>query len=202
MYFLLDIMIFIYNVHYININTINNILIIMLIESNNLNLNENLYEVARLDEKQLNNINFDSEDDDLNDFLFNESLDYCKENLAIVYLVYQEEDVLGYFSLSADSVKINEKLDIKLKYYPSLKIGRLAVDKKFKGNGIGSWIIDWVIGYVLKNRSGHGIRFVSVDAYNKINVIKFYESKKFTIYNKKKKKNQLNIPMYLDINED
>ena len=70
------------------------------------------------------------------DFLFNESLDYCKENLAVVYLVYQGHTVLGYFSLSSDSVKVNNKLDIKLKYYPSLKIGRLAVDKKFKGKGI------------------------------------------------------------------
>ena len=71
-------------------------------------------------------------------FLFNESLDYCRENLAIVYLVYQGNKVLGYFSLSSDSVKINEKLDIKLKYYPSLKIGRLAVDKEFKRKGIGT----------------------------------------------------------------
>ncbi|RAP53712.1 MAG: hypothetical protein BZ137_06115 [Methanosphaera sp. rholeuAM130] len=52
--------------------------------SNKYKLNENLYEVARLDEDQLNNLKFDSEDDDLNDFLFNESLDYCKENLASI----------------------------------------------------------------------------------------------------------------------
>jgi len=105
----------------------------MSIKSNNLKLNETQYEVARLDKEQLKNLIFDSEDEDLNDFIFNESLDYCRENLAIVYLVYQGDTVLGYFSLSSDSVKVNNKLDIKLKYYPSLKIGRLAVDKKFKG---------------------------------------------------------------------
>lgn len=33
--------------------------------SNKYKLNENLYEVARLDEDQLNNLKFDSEDDDL-----------------------------------------------------------------------------------------------------------------------------------------
>ena len=108
----------------------------MSIKNNNLKLNETQYEVARLDKEQLKNRIFDSEDENLNDFIFNESLDYCRENLAIVYLVYQGDTVLGYFSLSSDSVKVNNKLDIKLKYYPSLKIGRLAVDKKFKGKGI------------------------------------------------------------------
>jgi len=134
-------------------------------------------------------------------FLFNESLDYCRENLAIVDLVYQGNKVLGYFSLSSDSVKINEKLDIKLKYYPSLKIGRLAVDKEFKRKGIGTWIINWIIGYALKKRTGHGIRYLSVDAYNQSNIIKFYEENKFSIYNQKKNIKKINIPMYLDLNE-
>ena len=174
----------------------------MTLKSNNLKLDETQYEVARLDKEQLNNLIFDSEDEDLNDFIFNESLGYCKKSLAVVYLVYQGSTVLGYFSLSADSVKINEKLDITLKYYPSLKIGRLAVDKKFKGCGIGTWIIDWIIGYILKIRSGHGIRYLSVDAYNKDNVINFYQKNKFVIYNKKKNKNRINIPMYMLINEN
>ena len=180
------------------------IILIMMMESNNFKLDENLYEVARLDEKQLNNLQFDSDDDDLNDFLFNESLNYCKENLAIVYLVYQGDTVLGYFSLSADSIKINEKLDIKLKYYPSMKIGRLAVDKKFKGNGIGSWILCWVVGFVQKIRFQHGIRYLSVDAYNKKVIINFYSKNKFIQYKlqQNKKKNKVNIPMYLDLNDD
>jgi len=172
----------------------------MSIKNNNLKLNETQYEVARLDKEQLKNRIFDSEDENLNDFIFNESLDYCKENLAVVYLVYQGHTVLGYFSLSSDSVKVNNKLDIKLKYYPSLKIGRLAVDKKFKGKGIWSWIIKWVAGYVQEIRTQHGIRYLSVDAYNREQIINFYENNNFIIYHKKRKKNQINIPTYLDIN--
>ena len=113
------------------------IILIMMMENNNFKLDENLYEVARLDEKQLNNLQFDSDDDDLNDFLFNESLNYCKENLAIVYLVYQGDTVLGYFSLSADSIKLTtEEKDMhaigKVPYasIAALKIGKLAVNKE------------------------------------------------------------------------
>ena len=88
-------------------------------------------EVHEFSKKLLNNSNFDSGDDDLNDFLYNESVDYCKSNLAVVYLVFYENELMAYFSLSSDSVKVNKKLDIKLKYYPSMKIGRLAIDKEF-----------------------------------------------------------------------
>ncbi|RAP53713.1 MAG: hypothetical protein BZ137_06120 [Methanosphaera sp. rholeuAM130] len=68
--------------------------------------------------------------------------------------------------------------------------------------GIGSWIIDWVTGFVLKIRFKHGIRYLSVDAYNKSKVINFYKNNQFIIYdkNKSKKENYVNIPMYLDIN--
>ena len=58
--------------------------------------------------------------------------------------------------------------------------------------GVGTWIIGWIIGYALKIRSGHGIRFLSVDAYNKDMIINFYE----------KNMNRLNIPMYMDLNDD
>ena len=164
-------------------------------------LNYKNFLIRKVSKKQLQNLQFDCEDNDLNDFLYNESLNYCKDNLAIVYLIFQEDMLLGYFSLSSDSIKINKKLDIKLQYYPSIKIGRLAIDKKFKKMGVGTWIIGWIIGYVLKIRSGHGIRFLSVDAYNKDVIINFYEKNKFVIYKKEKNMDRLNIPMYLDINK-
>lgn len=167
----------------------------------NMKLNYKNFLIRKVSKKQLQNLQFDCEDNDLNDFLYNESLNYCKDNLAIVYLIFQEDMLLGYFSLSSDSIKINKKLDIKLQYYPSIKIGRLAIDKKFKKMGVGTWIIGWIIGYALKIRSGHGIRFLSVDAYNKDVIINFYEKNKFVIYKKEKNMGRLNIPMYLDINK-
>ena len=146
------------------------------------------------------NIKFDSGDIDLNEFLYEESIDYCKSNLAVIYLIFYEDHLIAYFSLSSDSVKINQKLDIKLRYYPSMKIGRLAVDKKYQSHGIGRWIIWLIVGLTLNVRMSHGIRYISVDAYNNEDTLNFYSKNKFLIYGKVKE-NMRNIPMYLDINK-
>ena len=175
-----------------------NKVIIMNNKSNKIDFNK--LEVHAIAKKLPYNINFDSGDDDLNEFLYKESIEYCKSNLAVVYLVFYENKIIGYFSLSSDSVKVNKKLDIKLKYYPSMKIGRLAVDKKYQSGGIGTWIIWWVIGLTKKIRKSNGIRYISVDAYNNTDTLNFYTKNKFLIYGKIKK-NMLNIPMYLDINK-
>ena len=175
-----------------------NKVIIMNNKSNKIDFDK--LEVHIFDKKLMNNIKFDSGDYDLNEFLYKESIEYCKSNLAVVYLIFNENKLIGYFSLSSDSIKVIEKLDINLKYYPSMKIGRLAVDKKYQNSGIGTWIIDWIIGFTINIRWSHGIRYLSVDAYNNPQTLNFYSKNEFLIYGKVKE-NMRNIPMYLDINK-
>ena len=81
-----------------------------------------------------------------------------------------------------------------------MKIGRLAVDKKYQSHGIGRWIIWLIVGLTLNVRMSHGIRYISVDAYNNEDTLNFYSKNKFLIYGKVKE-NMRNIPMYLDINK-
>ena len=50
--------------------------------------------------------------------------------------------LLDFFSLSADSIKINDELKIQYPQYPAIKIGRLAVSKEFQNQHIGSLMID------------------------------------------------------------
>ena len=170
----------------------------MIDKSNNLDFKK--LEVHVFTKKIPEELTFDSGDNDLNDFLYNESIKYCENNYAVVYLVYYENKLIAFFSLSSDSIKLNENLEIKLKYYPSLKIGRLAVDTHYQNSGIGSWIIDWIIGFAKKVRKNQGIRYISVDAYNKKKILKFYTENKFTIKGKIKE-NMENIPMYNYINK-
>lgn len=74
------------------------------------------------------------------------------------------------------------------------------MDTHYQNSGIGSWIIDWIIGFAKKVRKNQGIRYISVDAYNKKKILKFYTENKFTIKGKIKE-NMENIPMYNDINK-
>lgn len=91
-------------------------------------------------------ITFDCNDEDLNDFLLNEANLYRNALLSVTYVVENRDtdEVLAYFSLSNDKISIsdfesktefnrfrkhkfvNEK---RLRSYPAIKIGRLAIAK-------------------------------------------------------------------------
>ena len=65
--------------------------------------------------------------------------------------------------------------------YPAVLIGRLGVAKNFQGtnDGIGSQAIDYIISWFLLPDNKTGCRFIVVDAYNKENVLRFYEKNGF-----------------------
>ena len=107
--------------------------------------------------------------------------------------------VVGFFSLSADSIKINKQLEINYPPYPSIKIGRLAIHKDFQDMHIGSILIDWIVGFCLELRRDIGIRFLSVDAYNKEKIKSFYMRNLFEELQPRKNKNKRNISMYRDL---
>ncbi len=110
---------------------------------------------------------FDCGDDDLNDFILNESELYRKALLAVSYILVDREhgdDVIAYFSLANDKVSIadfedrsafnrfrkrrfvNEK---RLKSYPAAKICRLAVDLTMKGRLIGTFLLNFIKSYFI-----------------------------------------------------
>ena len=103
--------------------------------------------IVKTDLEQLKTIDFDCGDEDLNEFLLKDSFENIKNNLCTIFLCIYEEDVIGFFSLSADSIKINDELKIQYPQYPAIKIGILAVPKEFQNQHIGSLMIDWVVGF-------------------------------------------------------
>jgi GNAT superfamily N-acetyltransferase len=148
---------------------------------------ENL-KLARLDESTVIQP-FECEDQDLNDFLMNDAKNYLKSLLAVTYLYQTEREIVAYFSLSNDNLsrndeekalwnKINRIIpnDKRRRTYPAIKIGRLAVSKKYAGMGLGSLILLTVREmYIKEQRSG--CRFITVDAYR--NALSFYEKNDF-----------------------
>ena len=57
-----------------------------------------------------------------------------------------------------------------------MKIGRLGVDLKCKG--IGSPLMDFIKGWFSSNNKT-GCRFLLVDAYNELDVLKYYQKNGF-----------------------
>jgi GNAT superfamily N-acetyltransferase len=133
---------------------------------------------------------FESEDRDLNDFLLNDSKNYLKSLLAVTYLLQAGDETVAYFSLSNDSLikndgekpawnKINRTIpnDKRRRSYPAVKIGRLAVTKKYTGMGLGSQIILAVREMYIDEPQRAGCRFLIVDAYR--DVLPFYQKNYF-----------------------
>lgn len=154
-------------------------------------------EIIKADKEILRSIEFDCGDDDLNEFLLVDSFINIDNSLSKIYLCLYEKEVVAFFSLSADSIKINEKLEVAYRTYPAIKIGRLAVHKDFQSMHIGSILIDWVVGFCLELRKDIGVRFISVDAYNRERTISFYNGNLFEALHPEKNKN--NMPMYRDL---
>ena len=138
---------------------------------------------------------FDCEDEDLNDFLFNEAVSYQKELLATTFVMENDKQTLGYYSLLNDSLQLKEEMFASksqfrkflrelmpypkrhLKTIPALKIGRLAIDKTFKGKGLGSVIMATIISRCIKMNEEQACRLITVDAYKQ--AVPFYQKMGF-----------------------
>ncbi|MCL1947908.1 MAG: GNAT family N-acetyltransferase [Chitinivibrionia bacterium] len=164
------------------------------------NISDVKYRIIRLEE-DTDIKPFDCGDNELNDFLYNDAKQYHKSLLAVTYLLENDADTIGYYSLLNDKMEKNEEsksiwnrlsrkvaFNKRRKTYPAVKIGRLAVSEKYRGLKFGSAIIDYVIGSYTDKNQVAGCRFITVDAYSK--AVSFYEKNDFICLTNK------------DINED
>ncbi|MCC8113075.1 MAG: GNAT family N-acetyltransferase [Bacteroidales bacterium] len=166
--------------------------------------------ISRLQSEDIQN--FDCGDNDLNDFLKHDALDYQKTLLAVTYVLKYgpEKVIMAYYSLANDRISIgdfesntqfnrfrrNRFVNRKrIKSYPAVKICRLGVSKDFRGLNIGSSIIDYLITS-FTNGNKTGCRFITVDAY--IVAIPFYLKNGFLRLNENEKEPHTRL-LYLDL---
>lgn len=152
---------------------------------------------------------FDCGNDDINEFLIDDSLDYQEGLLAVTYLVMDGDKILSYFCLLNDKLaylpgedkkawnKLNRKISNhkRLKSYPAVKIGRLGTQKTLAGKGIGREIIDYIkYAFVQSNKTG--CRFLTVDAHK--DAIGFYLKCGFTFFTETDRDDDTRL-MYFDL---
>jgi len=124
---------------------------------------------------------FDCGDEDLNDFITSDAVLYFKVRLATSYVLENKttKDIIGYFSLAHDRISLTDfpsnsaynrfrkqffAQGKMFKSYPALKICRLATDRKYRGESIGTMMVNMIIAsYKADNKAG--CRFITVDAY-------------------------------------
>lgn len=140
---------------------------------------------------------FDCGDEDLNDFILNEAMLYREALLSVTYVVENiaSGDALAYFSLSNDKISISDfenKTDYnrfrkhkfvnekRLRSYPAIKIGRLAIARSAQNQSIGTYLLEFIEEYFIADNKS-GCRFVTVDAY--VNAIPFYIKNNYQFLN-------------------
>ena len=159
---------------------------------------------------------FDCGDEQLNEFLLQEALPYKKELLATTFIIENNERTLGYYSLLNDSFRVEETFFVSKNQYrkflrelipypkrylraiPAIKIGRLAIDKTYKGKGLGSLIIHNIINDCLELNERQACRLITIDAYKQS--VSFYEKLGFISFTEKDKDENIR-QMFLDLSK-
>lgn len=157
---------------------------------------------------------FQCTEDDLRVFLIEDAFDFNESSITktTVVTLPGSAEIVGYFSLSADAVQLSDgeafHLSLPFKaptsFFPAVKITKLAVATRFQGNGLGSQLIDSIMGLAFHMSDAIAVRLLTVDALNKPDVLRFYTRNRFIesaqdARMKREQKHKRTIPMYRDM---
>lgn len=153
---------------------------------------------------------FDCGDEDLNEFLLEDASLYGEQMLAHTFVLTEEKEVVAYYCVLNDKIsqtdldkslwrKLRKNIPHEKHYdsYPAVKIGRLAVAKKYSGQNIGTQILHFIKGKLYANVEYSACRFLTVDAYREAE--EFYTKNGFLPLLKETPEDQPTIPMYFDL---
>lgn len=135
---------------------------------------------------------FDCGDNDLNEFLRDNALNFNEKRIANTYVLEDGSNIAAYFCLLNDKVSQQEASNNKWKKlkknfpegkqfssYPAIKIGRFAVSTSYRGLNLGSILMDKIKKMLYGNSYYSAFRYLTVDAY--LSAVSFYEKNKFKI---------------------
>ncbi len=174
-----------------------------------MDIDYNLIECERLSDDHILD-NFDCGKNDLNEFLVQDPIPHLKELFAVTYVYTYKNQIIAFYSVSNDKIikkeidksiinKLSRKIKNekrKYKSFPAVKLVRFGIDKKFQKIGLGTNILNYIkMNFIDNNKTG--CRFITVDAYNDPETLKFYENNRFSfLIEKNEDETQL---MYFDL---
>jgi len=160
---------------------------------------------------------FDCNEKEITNFLFEDSKDYQNEKMANTYLFIDDNnDIAAYFCISNDCLtdrgedkgysnkifnrlhrRINLPNQKRIRQYPAIKVGRLGVDNKYQRTGIAYDLMLFIKGFVIKDHKP-ACRLLLLDAINKERQIKYYKKNNFEFLLDEDENNENRI-MYFDL---
>jgi GNAT superfamily N-acetyltransferase len=113
---------------------------------------------------------FDCGDSDLNEYIWYQALDEQNAGAGVVYLAWQNQDLVGFVSLAMSSLQVKlvdgerRPGSTPYTYFPALMMGRLAVDRRRQRLGFGTDLCRFTIAKAMELREVTGCQFVIVNA--------------------------------------
>lgn len=137
-----------------------------------------MMKVELLDIKKHNRKEFDCGVAALNQYLQKFANQDQKRDLARVYVLAEDSQIIGYYSISAHSVSVHDMPDNKkfgvYQEVPFLLLGRLAVDVRHQKQGYGDALIFHAFKTTALVAEKVGIQGIIVDAKDD-DAISYYE---------------------------
>lgn len=142
----------------------------------------NNYYIEQLSQSH-NKVNFNCGEESLNRYLQKQASQDIKRNLSAVYVMLDRNDpnILGYYTLCSSSVLLDDipkEISKKLPPYPLVPVtllGRLALDIKLQGRGLGEILLIDALKRAGKFSRELGSMAVIVEALNS-RASAFYEN--------------------------
>lgn len=138
---------------------------------------------------------FSCNNSDLDNFFEHDCHYYSEQLLGKSYCFRLDENdkiIVCAFTLSNDSIKashlpngrkkkVTEEVPRakQMKNYPAVLIGRLGVNKNYKGLKIGDSLMDFIKSWFINPTNKTGCRYIVVDSYNTKEAKQYYERNKF-----------------------
>lgn len=127
--------------------------------------------------------NFDCGESPLNKYLLEEALKDTLEGLSKTYVMVDGLYVIGFYTIiysTAKSEKLGKYIIGRIYKYPdvpTMKLGRLAVDKRYQSQGIGEFLLISAFLHTQKAHKIAGLTAIVVDSKEKST--SFYEKYRF-----------------------
>ncbi|MHA2337683.1 MAG: GNAT family N-acetyltransferase [Candidatus Hodarchaeales archaeon] len=130
----------------------------------------------------ISNFQFSSGIEQLDNFLFNDSIDFIKEGYSQVYYLREKDKkiIIGFFAISCGNLEFRKSLRVKrIRFIPSILIGQLAISSNYRRRGFGGDLVKKAMKISLRVGERVGCRMVIVDARTNLEILKFYKDLKF-----------------------
>ncbi len=155
---------------------------------------------------------FDCGNDEINEFLNNDSKNFQHEKIANTYLFKKGDFTVAFFSICNDCLndlgyqnniwnRLHRKIKLpnekRIRQYPAVKIARLGIDKNFQGKGLSHQLLDFIKGWTFIEHKP-ACRLLILDAYNKEKQLSMYEKNDF-VFLLDSDKEKMHRFMYFDL---